>query len=112
MRCLPAGCGYDVLIGNPDGESFKNGGLDPGLKPAKFVLLKTFTAKSGYCPDEGTCVEIGGTFAEETYSLNADLEQYRKDYSSLWSADNDGSVRIHDLIKNYITENKFGVVNF
>ena len=86
------GCGYDVLVGNPDGASFTNGGLDPGLKPAKFVLKKTFNDKSDYCPSEATCVELGGMYAEETFSLNADLQQYKNEFSALWTSENQASV--------------------
>lgn len=84
-------CRYDVLFGNPDGASFLNGGLDPGLKPSKFILKKTFKNRD-YCPLEGTCVELGGTYGEEVCSLQADMQQYKQDYSSLWSYDNQGNV--------------------
>lgn len=87
------GSGYDVLFGNPDGATFTSGGIDPGLKPAKFVLQKTFKERSGYCPGEATCVEVGGTLSEETFSLHADLQQYKDDITALWTTDTDAGVR-------------------
>ncbi|XP_055351338.1 uncharacterized protein LOC129597712 [Paramacrobiotus metropolitanus] len=88
------GSGYDILTGNPEGASFTSGGLDPGLKAAKFVLEKTFGQASGYCPDEATCVELGGTISQETFTLTADLQQYKSEFSALWDIDNDANILI------------------
>src|SRR5207249_12248474 len=49
------GTGYNIVDGNPEGSSIRNGGLDPGLRSSDQILKATISS-SDVCPQEASRV--------------------------------------------------------
>ncbi|OQV22980.1 hypothetical protein BV898_03031 [Hypsibius exemplaris] len=80
------GSGYDVLRGNPYGDTTAASGIDPGLRPSKFILHKTFSTPESYCPDQATCTDLDGSSEGHTARLQLDMVDYQTSFNGSWGA--------------------------
>jgi len=101
------GTGYDLSIGNPEGEDIFNGGLDPGLKPTTQILVVTpNNDERNGCPEEATCARLELQVAHT--DLADDLLKYQEQLKRNWILEEDealpSSAPLHGLFGSRVTE--------
>ncbi|KXJ23582.1 hypothetical protein AC249_AIPGENE12434 [Exaiptasia diaphana] len=96
------GSGYDLIRGNPDGQDIANGGVDPGLLPAKRILRLSYkedkrSDNNKYLvPDQIRFTVRDSCVSTKKHDIVANSAAYQKElkvsvsveaeYEGLWSA--------------------------
>ena len=86
------GSGYDILRGNPYGDTPGSSGIDPGLRPSRFILEKTFSNPDSPCPDQATCTDLEGSTESYHARLQLDMVDYQSSFHEAWGAGLGGGI--------------------
>jgi hypothetical protein len=86
------GTGYDLSVGNPEGEDLFNGGLDPGLRPTSQILVVSSNnnEKDG-CPLEATCTRLDMNIVHK--DLVDDMLKYQQEIQRNWILEEDEALK-------------------
>ena len=89
------GSGYDLVRGNPDGQEIKNGGVEPGLLPAKRILEISYekgrkSDNNKYLvPDQIRFVVRNSCASSKTHSIITNSNSYQKELKVSVTAEGD-----------------------